>query len=57
MNLLGRYDLYPFFKLLVYPASTSWIVIKGILKDDEIPEITIPAIIVDCASLNQSFTC
>ena len=23
MNLLGMYDLNPFFKLLIYPASTS----------------------------------
>ena len=36
MNLLSMYDLYPFFKLLIYPASTSWIVTKGILKDVEI---------------------
>ena len=57
MNLLGMYDLYPFFKLLIYPASTSWIVTKGILKDVEIQEMTIPAIIVDCAYLNQCFTC
>ena len=57
MNLLGTYNLYPFFKLLIYPASTSWIVTKGILKDVEIQEMTIPAIIVDCAYLNQCFTC
>ena len=57
MNLLSMYDLYPFFKLLIYPASTSWIVTKGILKDVEIQEMTIPAIIVDCAYLNQRFTC
>ena len=57
MNLLGTYNLYPFSKLLIYPASTSWIVTKGILKDVEIQEMTIPAIIVDCAYLNQCFTC
>lgn len=51
------YDLYPFFKLLIYPASTSWIVTEGILKDVEIKEMTIPAIIVDCVYLNQCFTC
>lgn len=44
MNLLDMHDLYP---------STSWIVMKGILKDVEIPEMTIPAIIVDFANLNQ----
>ena len=45
MNLLGMYDLYPFFKLLIYPASISWIVTKGILKDVEIQEMTIPALL------------
>ena len=50
MNLLGMYDLYPFFKLLIYsPRSLNildiYIVTKGILKCVEIQEMTIPAFI------------
>ena len=52
-----KYDLYPFFMLLIYPAPTSWIVTEGILKDVKIQEMSIPEIIVDCAYLGQCHNC